>query len=91
MSNKKIKFILQAPAAFGLVSFLLHEGVDRKRITRHLLFFSLSAPCLALVTYFGIGKVQMKNYKLYIYTNGHYYFMFILFLSLGGQGNVEQC
>ncbi|KAK0080873.1 hypothetical protein PV325_013207 [Microctonus aethiopoides] len=46
----------KAPAAFGLVSFLLHEGVDRKRITRHLLFFSLSAPCLALVTYFGIGK-----------------------------------
>lgn len=46
----------KAPAAFGLVSFLLHEGVDRKRITRHLLIFSLAAPCLALVTYFGIGK-----------------------------------
>ncbi|XP_029176964.1 zinc transporter ZIP9 [Nylanderia fulva] len=46
----------KAPAAFGLVSFLLHEGVDRKRISRHLLIFSLAAPCLALVTYFGIGK-----------------------------------
>ncbi|XP_057319005.1 zinc transporter ZIP9 [Microplitis mediator] len=46
----------KAPAAFGLVSFLLHEGVDRKKIGRHLLVFSLSAPCLALVTYFGIGK-----------------------------------
>ncbi|XP_034943264.1 zinc transporter ZIP9 isoform X2 [Chelonus insularis] len=46
----------KAPAAFGLVSFLLHEGVDRKKINRHLLVFSLSAPCLALITYFGIGK-----------------------------------
>ncbi|XP_003698418.1 zinc transporter ZIP9-A isoform X1 [Apis florea] len=46
----------KAPAAFGLVSFLLHEGVDRKKIGRHLLVFSLAAPCLALVTYFGIGK-----------------------------------
>lgn len=46
----------KAPAAFGLVSFLLHEGVDRKRICRHLLVFSFAAPCLALLTYFGIGK-----------------------------------
>ncbi|XP_014477381.1 PREDICTED: zinc transporter ZIP9-A [Dinoponera quadriceps] len=46
----------KAPAAFGLVSFLLHEGVDRKKIYRHLLIFSFAAPCLALVTYFGIGK-----------------------------------
>ncbi|KAL0099365.1 hypothetical protein PUN28_020140 [Cardiocondyla obscurior] len=46
----------KAPAAFGLVSFLLHEGVDKKRISKHLLIFSLAAPCLALVTYFGIGK-----------------------------------
>ncbi|KOC60819.1 Zinc transporter ZIP9-A [Habropoda laboriosa] len=46
----------KAPAAFGLVSFLLHEGVDRKKIGRHLLVFSLAAPCLALLTYFGIGK-----------------------------------
>ncbi|XP_011635256.1 zinc transporter ZIP9 [Pogonomyrmex barbatus] len=46
----------KAPAAFGLVSFLLHEGVDKKKISRHLLIFSLAAPCLALVTYFGIGK-----------------------------------
>ncbi|EFN77245.1 zinc transporter ZIP9 [Harpegnathos saltator] len=46
----------KAPAAFGLVSFLLHEGVDRKKIYRHLLIFSFAAPFLALVTYFGIGK-----------------------------------
>lgn len=48
----------QAPAAFGLVTFLLHEGVDRKRIRKHLLIFSLAAPVLSLLTYFGIGQVQ---------------------------------
>ncbi|KAJ9578248.1 hypothetical protein L9F63_005518 [Diploptera punctata] len=46
----------KAPAAFGLVTFLLHEGLDRNRIRRHLLIFSLSAPLLALLTYFGIGQ-----------------------------------
>ncbi|XP_075224200.1 zinc/iron regulated transporter-related protein 102B isoform X2 [Lycorma delicatula] len=46
----------KAPAAFGLVTFLMHEGVDRKRIRRHLLVFSLAAPLLSLITYFGIGK-----------------------------------
>lgn len=60
--NKSKKFS-QAPAAFGLVSFLLHEGVDRKKIGRHLLVFSLAAPCLALVTYFGIGKVNYFKIK----------------------------
>lgn len=48
--------MLQAPAAFGLVTFLLHEGLDRNRIRRHLLVFSLSAPLLALLTFFGIGQ-----------------------------------
>ncbi|XP_018376820.1 PREDICTED: zinc transporter ZIP9 isoform X2 [Trachymyrmex cornetzi] len=51
----------KAPAAFGLVSFLLHEGVDKKRISRHLLIFSLAAPCLTLVTYFGIGKEEKET------------------------------
>ncbi|KDR06872.1 zinc transporter ZIP9 [Zootermopsis nevadensis] len=46
----------KAPAAFGLVTFLLHEGLDRNRIRRHLLVFSLSAPLLALLTFFGIGQ-----------------------------------
>lgn len=46
----------KAPAAFGLVTFLLHEGVDRKRIRKHLLIFSMAAPLLAILTYFGIGQ-----------------------------------
>lgn len=41
----------KAPASFGLVTFLLHEGLERTRIRKHLLVFSLAAPVLALVTY----------------------------------------
>ena len=51
----------KAPAAFGLVSFLLHEGIDRKRIRKHLGIFSLSAPLLTLITYFGIGQEQKET------------------------------
>lgn len=46
----------KAPAAFGLVSFLLHEGLDRNRIRRHLTLFSVAAPFMALLTYFGLGQ-----------------------------------
>ncbi|CAH2007494.1 unnamed protein product [Acanthoscelides obtectus] len=51
----------KAPAAFGLVTFLLHEGIDRQRIRKHLLIFSLSAPVLTCLTYFGIGQKQKET------------------------------
>lgn len=51
----------KAPAAFGLVSFLLHEGIERQRIRKHLLIFSMSAPLLTLLTYFGIGNEQKET------------------------------
>jgi len=54
----------KAPAAFGLVSFLLHEGFDRARIRRHLAVFSFSAPVLAILTYIALnqsGKDVMVN------------------------------
>jgi zinc transporter 9 len=51
----------KAPAAFGLVSFLLHEGIDRQRIRKHLGIFSLSAPLLTLVTYFGIAQEHKES------------------------------
>merc|ERR1719394_1935 len=41
----------KAPASFGLVTYLLHEGLDKPRIKTHLLVFSLAAPILAIVTY----------------------------------------
>ncbi|XP_062375752.1 zinc transporter ZIP9 [Sardina pilchardus] len=42
----------KAPAAFGLVSFLMHAGLERRQIQSHLLAFSAAAPVLAISTYF---------------------------------------
>uniref|UniRef100_A0A8C4QTR0 Zinc transporter ZIP9 n=1 Tax=Eptatretus burgeri TaxID=7764 RepID=A0A8C4QTR0_EPTBU len=41
----------KAPAAFGLVSYLMHGGLERNRIRKHLLIFSLAAPILTLATF----------------------------------------
>ncbi|KAM8947502.1 zinc transporter ZIP9-like [Pelodytes ibericus] len=41
----------KAPAAFGLVSFLMHAGLEKKQIQKHLLAFSLAAPLLTITTY----------------------------------------
>ena len=38
-------------AAFGLVTFLMHENVDRNRIRKHLLTFAFAAPVMALSTF----------------------------------------
>lgn len=54
-SNCFILF-LQAPAAFGLVSFLMHAGLERNRIRKHLLVFALAAPVMSMVTYLGLSK-----------------------------------
>lgn len=55
----------KAPASFGLVTFLLHEGLDKARIRRHLLIFALAAPLAAVVTYFfiihGGNKEQLSS------------------------------
>uniref|UniRef100_UPI0037E9451D zinc transporter ZIP9 isoform X1 n=1 Tax=Semicossyphus pulcher TaxID=241346 RepID=UPI0037E9451D len=42
----------KAPAAFGLVSFLMHAGLEKKYIQGHLLAFSAAAPVVAIATYF---------------------------------------
>ncbi|XP_034538680.1 zinc transporter ZIP9 [Notolabrus celidotus] len=42
----------KAPAAFGLVSFLMHAGLEKKYIQGHLLAFSAAAPIVAISTYF---------------------------------------
>ena len=41
----------KAPAAFGLVTFLMHENVERNRIRKHLLTFAFSAPVMAISTF----------------------------------------
>uniref|UniRef100_A0A3B5LBB7 Zinc transporter ZIP9 n=1 Tax=Xiphophorus couchianus TaxID=32473 RepID=A0A3B5LBB7_9TELE len=46
----------KAPAAFGLVSFLMHGGLERNRIRKHLLVFALAAPVLAMLTFLGLSQ-----------------------------------
>ncbi len=43
----------KAPAAFGLTSFLMHQGRSSGEVRKHLLWFSLAAPLTALSTYIG--------------------------------------
>ncbi|KAH8724320.1 ZIP zinc transporter-domain-containing protein [Phaeosphaeriaceae sp. PMI808] len=52
----------KAPAAFGLTSVLLKQGLSKKTTRKHLAFFSLAAPVGAVVTWafvhtFGRGRL----------------------------------
>lgn len=47
------------------MTFLLHEGLERVRIRKHLLVFSLAAPVMALLTYFGLGQVSMTHQMIF--------------------------
>ncbi|XP_031655842.1 zinc transporter ZIP9-like [Oncorhynchus kisutch] len=42
----------KAPAAFGLATFLLRAGLEKRQIQKHLLVFSAAAPVLSIITYF---------------------------------------
>lgn len=55
----------KAPASFGLVTILLHEGLEKSRIKKHLLAFSLSAPIGAFITYFGLGASYQETLSDY--------------------------
>ncbi|CAG0895095.1 unnamed protein product [Darwinula stevensoni] len=68
-SHKDTEFIVfiaimlhKAPAAFGLVTFLLHAGMERNKIRKHLFVFSLAAPLLAIITYFGVGQEKRESF-----------------------------
>lgn len=50
----------KAPAAFGLVTFLMHENYQRHKIRKHLLAFSLAAPIATVVTYFGLSHASKQ-------------------------------
>jgi len=61
-SNVKLGFIIfiailihKAPAAFGLTSVLLKQGLSKRATRGHLLIFSLAAPVGALGTWFLIA------------------------------------
>ncbi|OBS65121.1 hypothetical protein A6R68_06346, partial [Neotoma lepida] len=51
----------KAPAAFGLVSFLMHAGLERNRIRKHLLVFALAAPATSMLTYLGKEALSEVN------------------------------
>lgn len=58
-SNMKLGFIIfiaimihKAPAAFGLTSVLLKQGLSKRAARGHLIVFSLAAPVGALTTWF---------------------------------------
>ena len=74
--HNHLHYILQAPAGFGLASFLIHEvsfntksetksiysfqGCDRKAIRYHLLAFSLAAPIAAFVSHYCFINVSVS-------------------------------
>ncbi|KAJ8886315.1 hypothetical protein PR048_012526 [Dryococelus australis] len=51
----------KAPASFGLVTFLLKEGLLKTTAKKHLLIFSASAPLLALLTFFCLGQESKEK------------------------------
>ncbi|XP_051503937.1 zinc transporter ZIP9-like [Myxocyprinus asiaticus] len=51
----------KAPAAFGLVSFLMHAGLEKTTIQKHLLAFSAAAPLLAISTYFLLSVTNSSS------------------------------
>lgn len=46
----------KAPAAFGLSSFLMHEGLEPRKAKKHILAFALAAPLLAIITYLFLNQ-----------------------------------
>ena len=51
----------KAPASFGLVTYLLHEGLERNRVRKHLLVFSVAAPSAAVLTFLLLQVFRVKN------------------------------
>ena len=51
----------KTPAAFGLTTTLLKQGLSKRRARGHLLLFSLAAPVGAVVTWFGAGFLGLAG------------------------------
>ena len=58
----------KAPASFGLVTYLLHEGLERNRVRKHLLVFSVAAPSAAVLTFLLLQVISLKILKNILYT-----------------------
>jgi len=59
----------KAPAAFGLSSFLIHEGLEPRRAKKHILAFALAAPLLAIITYILLNQSN-KEYMAHVNATG---------------------
>jgi len=64
--NEELEFIVfialmlhKAPSAFGLASFLMHQGRDHNQVRKQLLVFSFTAPSSAIFTYLFLGNLPI--------------------------------
>eukprot|EP00457_Paulinella_chromatophora_P005308 gb/GEZN01005324.1/.p1 GENE.gb/GEZN01005324.1/~~gb/GEZN01005324.1/.p1 ORF type:complete len:493 (+),score=48.77 gb/GEZN01005324.1/:28-1506(+) len=46
----------KAPAAFGLSSFLVQQGLTVRQVQKHLAIFAASSPLACVITYLSLGK-----------------------------------
>ncbi|KAJ6788316.1 hypothetical protein PWT90_05128 [Aphanocladium album] len=86
-SSMKLGFIIflaimihKAPAAFGLTSVLLRQGLSKRAARAHLIVFSLAAPAGALTTYFLVWLLGGGNMDE---STGHWWTGMLLLFSGG--------
>ena len=86
-SNTRLGFIIfiaimvhKAPAAFGLTSVLLRQGLSKRAARAHLLVFSLAAPAGAIATWFLITILGGSNLEG---ENGQWWTGMLLLFSAG--------
>ncbi|OAA71389.1 Zinc/iron permease [Cordyceps fumosorosea ARSEF 2679] len=88
-SSTKLGFVIflaimihKAPAAFGLTSVLLRQGLSKRAAKAHLLVFSLAAPAGALATYLLVWLLGGGGGKMDEST-GHWWTGMLLLFSGG--------
>lgn len=86
-SSMKLGFIIflaimihKAPAAFGLTSVLLRQGLSKRATRAHLVVFSLAAPAGALTTYLLVWIIGGGNMDE---STGHWWTGMLLLFSGG--------
>ncbi|VDM60521.1 unnamed protein product [Angiostrongylus costaricensis] len=67
----------KGPAAFGLVSFLLLEGIDSRSARKHLLVFACAAPFAAVLTFIilGMSSSESSTGMLMLFSAGTFLFV----------------
>jgi len=101
-SNTGLSFIIffaimvhKAPAAFGLTSVLLKQGLSKKTARSHLLLFSLAAPTGALLTWvaahaLGVGNIESAEWwtgMLLLFSGGTFLYVAMHTMQESGPGH----